>query len=73
MEILNENFNCFDSSYYKVLLIIDPEDYFSTSEIEKLRHDVEYNSLSLVVIGDWYNQELMRRSGFFNNNTFEMW
>ena len=73
MEILAESFNCFDSSNYKVLLIIDPEDYFSQSEIAKLRQDVEHNGLSLVIMADWYNQELMTKSKFFNNNTFEVW
>jgi len=29
VEILSESYNCFDSNNYKVLLIIDPEDYFS--------------------------------------------
>lgn len=70
---MTESFNCFDSNNYKVLLIIDPEDYFSKTEIAKLRHDIEYNSLSLVVLGDWYNQELMKKNKFFNNNTFEVW
>lgn len=24
-------------------------------------------------MGDWYNQDLMKRNKFFNNNTFEVW
>jgi hypothetical protein len=36
-------------------MIIDPEDYLSQGEIIKLRQDVEYRGLSLVVIADWYN------------------
>ena len=31
------------------------------------------NGLSLVVIGDWYNEELMKQTSFMNNNTFEIW
>lgn len=54
-------------------MIIDSEDYFSQSEIAKLRRDIEQNSLSLVVLADWYNQDLMKKSKFFNNNTFELW
>lgn len=56
-----------------MLLIIDPEDYFSQAEINKLRHDVEHGALSLVVMADWYNRDLMKQSKFFNNNTFEVW
>jgi membrane-bound transcription factor site-1 protease len=37
VEILTESFNCFNSNNYKVLLIIDPEDYFSEKEILKVR------------------------------------
>ena len=51
---------------------MDPEDYFSEAEILKLRQDVE-SGLSLVVIGDWYNEELMKQTSFMNNNTFEIW
>lgn len=73
IEVLSESFTCFDTSNYKVLLIADPEDYFSKREMAKLRHDIEYNGLSLVILADWYNQDLMKRNEFFNNNTFELW
>lgn len=55
VEILAESYNCFDSKNYKVLLVIDPEDYFTKSEIAKLRQDIEHNSLSVIIIADWYN------------------
>ena len=54
-------------------MVIDPEDYFSEHEIIKVRQDIEYRGLSLIVIADWYNQDLMKRNAFFNNNTFEIW
>jgi len=41
VEILTESFTCFDANNYKVLLIIDPEDYFNENEIRKLRYDIE--------------------------------
>jgi membrane-bound transcription factor site-1 protease len=41
IEILTEPFSCFDSSNYKVLFILDPEDYMSQVEIEKVRYDFE--------------------------------
>lgn len=73
MELLTESFTCFNALDYKVLMIIDPEDYFGLAEISKLREDFETKGLSLVIIADWYNQDLMQRNMFFNNNTFELW
>lgn len=55
VEILTEPFTCFDASNYGALLIVDPEDYFSKSEILKLRRDVEQLDLSLIILADWYS------------------
>jgi len=41
VEILSDPFTCFDAQNYGALLVIDPEDYFSTAEINKLREDIE--------------------------------
>jgi membrane-bound transcription factor site-1 protease len=41
IEILNERFSCFNANNYKVLMIVDPEDYMAREEIEKLRDDFE--------------------------------
>mmetsp|Transcript_1704 Transcript_1704/g.3008 ORF Transcript_1704/g.3008 Transcript_1704/m.3008 type:complete len:167 (-) Transcript_1704:1279-1779(-) len=73
LEVLTEPFTCFNASNYGALLILDPEDYFSELEIWKLRRDVEEQGLSLVILADWYNEQIMQRSNFFNNNTFEVW
>lgn len=54
-------------------MIIDSEDYFTQEEILKVRNDIEYKELSLIVIAEWYNKELMTKNKFFNNNTFELW
>ena len=54
-------------------MIVDPEDYFSRGEISKLQKDIEMGGLSIIVVGEWYNEEIMKRNEFFNNNTFEMW
>jgi len=37
IEILSEPFTCFDADNYGALMVIDPEDYFSSNEIQKLR------------------------------------
>jgi membrane-bound transcription factor site-1 protease len=55
IEILAQSFNCFDANNYGALLVIDPEDYFSKVEIQKIRYDVKKNGLGLVIFADWYN------------------
>jgi membrane-bound transcription factor site-1 protease len=72
-EVLTDPFTCFDAKNYGALMIVDPEDYFSIDEISKLRQDVEQEGLSLIVIGDWYNEAIMQKASFMNNNTFERW
>lgn len=54
-------------------MLIDPEDFFSIVEIEKVRNDIENLGLNLIVMADWYNEQLLKQNTFFNNNTFEMW
>lgn len=55
VEILTESWSCFNAQNYQVLMIIDPEDYLSKSEIHKLRYDFEKRGLSLIIVADWYN------------------
>jgi len=38
-------------------MLVDIEDFLSEDEIKKIRHDVEIEGLSLIVIADWFNQE----------------
>jgi membrane-bound transcription factor site-1 protease len=56
---LTQSFNCFDALNYGALLVIDPEDFFSRSEIEKVLYDVKQSSMGLVVVADWYNDKAM--------------
>jgi len=73
LEILTQGFTCFAAENYKALLLIDPEDYFSTEEILKLRQDIETKDLSLIVVGDWYNAEKLSKKRYYNIVTFEEW
>ena len=41
VEILSDPFTCFNASNYGALMVVDPEDYFSEAEIDKLRDDIE--------------------------------
>ena len=55
------------------LMIVDSEDEYSTEEIEKIKNDVEKQGLSLIVISDWYNTEVMMKIKFFDENTRQWW
>ena len=73
IEVLSDPYTCFDAKNYGALMIVDSEDYFSEAEILKLRVDIEENELSIVVFGDWYNENVMAESSFVNENTLETW
>ena len=53
------------------MLLVDIEDYLSEEEITKLRVDIEVRGLSLVAIADWYNQDKIASTNYFNTGTFE--
>lgn len=73
IEVLGHPFTCFDASYYGTLLIVDPEEEFFAEEITKLHTDVEFNGLSVIVVADWYNTEVMKTINFFDENTKQYW
>ena len=73
METLSEPLTCFNASEYGALLLIDPEDEFSPEEIAKVQADVSEKGLSLVVLADWYDNVLMDRMRFFDENTRLWW
>ena len=67
VETLTDPFTCFDASNYGALLLLDPEDFFSRHEIQKLRQDIETNNLSLIVLADWYSDSIMKQSSISFN------
>ena len=72
IDVLGESFNCFDASNYGTLMIVDSEEEFFAEEIEKIALDVE-NGLNLIVFGDWFNTEVMKKVRFFDENTRQWW
>ena len=55
------------------LLIVDAEEEYFPEEISKLREDVDKLGLSLIVVADWYNVEVMKKVKFYDENTRQWW
>lgn len=72
IEVLSEPLTCFDASNYGTLILMDTEDDFSIEEREKLYDDIA-DGLSLLVIPDWYNTEVIKKISFFDENTEKTW
>ena len=55
------------------MLIVDAEEEYFPEEITKLREDIEQHGLSLIVVADWYNIEVMKKVKFYDENTRQWW
>ena len=55
------------------LLIVDAEEEYFPEEITKLREDIEQHGLSLIVVADWYNIDVMKKVKFYDENTRQWW
>lgn len=73
VDVLGDPYTCFNASNYGTLLVVDPEEEFFPEEIEKLSHDVKVHGLSVAVFADWYNEDVMKKITFFDENTKRMW
>lgn len=73
LEILGQDYTCFDGSEYGVLMIVDSEDDFRPDEVAKIEKDVKEKGLSLLVLAEWYNEEVMKKITFFDDNTQLWW
>jgi len=73
VEVLGQPYTCFDASKYSILFIVDSEDVFSAAERKKLQTDVDHHGLSVIVIAEWYDINLMRSLAFNDDNTRRLW
>ena len=75
IEILSYPYSCLHkpADNYGALLVLDAEDYWSESEMARVRHDVEQEGLSLVIASDWWNERKIRERTYLNVVTFEEW
>ncbi len=53
--------------------MVDLEDDYYPEEIQKLTRDVRELGLGLVVFGEWYNVDTMRKLRFYDDNTRSWW
>ena len=75
IEVLTKPYSCanVDGSLYAAFLVLDIEDYMTEKEMALIRHDVEYNKMSLIVVADWYNQDKIDLMSQYNVVAFEEW
>lgn len=73
VEVLGEPWTCFDARNYAALLVVDPEEEFWEEEQRKLETDVRSLGLSLLVLADWYNVDVMKKLRFQDQNTQQQW
>jgi len=73
LEVLGSPATCFDASQYGALLIVDPEEEFLESELEKLHRDVTEGGLHLVVVSEWYDFRSGEEGRFYDDNTRTYW
>ena len=71
--MLGQPYTCFDASKYSILFIVDSEDVFSAAERKKLQTDVDHHGLSVIVIAEWYDVNVMRSLAFNDDNTRRLW
>ena len=73
LEVLGKDFTCFDAENYGTLLIVDAEEEYFPEELKKLETDVKRHGLNIIVFADWYNEDVLKKVRFFDENTREFW
>jgi len=73
VETLRRDFSCVDPELYATLIIVDPEDAFAPAELAVIHDSVLHRGLNLIVFADWYNEQLLHKSRFFDDNTRSLW
>ena len=71
LELLTSDLTSFDAAAYGALLILDPEEPFTPSEVTKLAADVTERGLGLVVASDWHDPALSDALSYVDEFTSE--
>ena len=53
--------------------MVDSEEEYFPDEIIKLKNDIFHHKLSVVVFGEWYNNNVMKKIKFYDENTRQWW
>lgn len=72
-QVLSCDWTCFDATQYGTLMVVDPEEEYFATEVDKLQVDLEQRGLSLLVVADWYNPRVVERARFFDVSTRSWW
>ena len=74
-EFLLESADCILKNLFSkgTLLLVDSEEEYFPEEIIKLKHDIFHHKLSVIVFGEWYNNEVMKKIKFYDENTRQWW
>lgn len=54
-------------------MLVDSEEEYFPEEIVKLKHDIFHHKLSVIVFGEWYNKDVMKKIKFYDENTRQWW
>lgn len=73
LDILGVPLSCVDLSLYGTVLIVDPEEEFYEDEIAHVQDAVTSSGVSVIVVSDWYNLDLIRSLRFFDDNSRQWW
>lgn len=73
VETIGHPLTCVNTSNYGTLIIADPEDEFHEAELSKVYHAVTQEGLGLLVLGEWYNVNVMKTMKFLDENTRSWW
>ena len=58
---------------YIAYVLADPERAMTKNEVVKLQKDIEKRGLSLIVIAEWYEPDLMEKHKFTSHVTEKVW
>jgi hypothetical protein len=73
VEILNEPITCFNSRNYGTFILADPEKGLFRNEVIKLRKDIETRGLSLIIIAEWSDDDIIQKHTFTSEFTHKVW
>jgi membrane-bound transcription factor site-1 protease len=46
---------------------------YHPAEIAKLKDDISVHQLSVIIIADWYNADVMKKINFYDDNAKQWW